>query len=254
MVPKHERHKWFRSMNSSQALAQSVFGNLAVYGYLDILADLRDQDGCGVFEGAYLEAETFQMEYKVDYLGESRATSIDCYFGGAYRVAIECKFTEAEVGTCSRPRLTHADSNYQKDHCNGTYTRQRQRVERCPLTEARVRYWQYVPKLFNWNGDENIIPCPLDANYQLVRNVIAIGTQLDNGHPASEGHAVLIYDERNPAFKEGGKGLHAFETTRQALKVPNMLRKCSWQQILAAMRTKSDLAWLTDELQAKYGL
>lgn len=64
----------------------------------------------------------------------------------------------------------------------------------------------------------------------------------------------MVYDERNPAFQEGGKGLISFEFTRQALLEPKMLRKCSWQQILGTMRTKGDLAWLTEELDAKYGL
>ena len=254
MVPNHERHKWFRSMNSSQALAQSVFGNLALYGYLDILSKLQDQDGCGLFDGAYLHAENFAMEYKVDYLGEPRHTSIDCYFGGDYRIAIECKFTEAEVGTCSRPRLTRTDSNYEKDHCDGTYTRQKMRAERCSLTEIGVLYWRYVPKLFHWNGERDIVPCPLYANYQLVRNIVAICARPGETQPSSDGHAVLVYDERNPAFQEGGKGHGTFETTRHALIEPKMLRKCSWQQIMGALRTKRELAWLTDELKAKYDL
>ena len=37
LVPEGERHKWFRSMNSSQALAQSVLGNLAIYDSLHYL-------------------------------------------------------------------------------------------------------------------------------------------------------------------------------------------------------------------------
>ena len=31
MLPRNDRHRWFRSMKSSQALAQSVFGNLILY-------------------------------------------------------------------------------------------------------------------------------------------------------------------------------------------------------------------------------
>ena len=53
------------------------------------------------------------MEYKIDYLGEPRRTSLDSYISGDYRIAIECKFTEAEVGSCSRPRLKPTDSNYE---------------------------------------------------------------------------------------------------------------------------------------------
>ena len=32
LLPESDRHNWFRSMNSSQALAQSVLGNLAIHG------------------------------------------------------------------------------------------------------------------------------------------------------------------------------------------------------------------------------
>ena len=37
MVTEGKGHRWFRSMKSSQALAQSVFGNLLEAGHLDLL-------------------------------------------------------------------------------------------------------------------------------------------------------------------------------------------------------------------------
>ncbi|MBI4758552.1 MAG: hypothetical protein HY783_06080, partial [Chloroflexi bacterium] len=116
LVPEGERHKWFRSMNSSQALAQSVFGNLAVYGFLSSLTELLDDDEMALLGKAQVLPDNFGMEFKVDYLGEPRPTSLDGYIEGDYRVAIECKFTESEVGTCSRPQLTPADSNYDSEH------------------------------------------------------------------------------------------------------------------------------------------
>jgi len=168
LVPDFERHKWFRSMNSSQTLAQSILGNLAVYGLLSSLNELRDDNGLALFGKTPVLADDFAMEFKIDYLGEPRRTSLDGYIGGDYRVAIECKFTEAEVGTCSRPRLTPADSNYASEYCNRTYVKQRARKERCSLTEVGVLYWRYIPQLFHWNSDQELIPCPLATNYQLV--------------------------------------------------------------------------------------
>jgi hypothetical protein len=97
-IPPYERHKWFRSMNSSQALAQSVFGNLSLYDCLETLSDLQDDEGGFLFNAAQLNSENFCMEFKVSYLGEPKPTSLDVYFFGEYRVAIECKFTENEVG------------------------------------------------------------------------------------------------------------------------------------------------------------
>ena len=43
-IPEGRRHKWFRSMKSSQALAQSVFGNLKAHRRLDCLLDVRADD------------------------------------------------------------------------------------------------------------------------------------------------------------------------------------------------------------------
>jgi len=62
------------------------------------------------------------------------------------------------------------------------------------------------------------------------------------------------YDERNPAFQKGGDGCVAFVETRQALKVPSMLRGCSWQRIIRHLRSQRILPWLTDQLELKYGL
>jgi len=257
LLPVSDRHKWFRSMNSSQALAQSVLGNLAIYGFLNILAELRDDDnGMPLLGKAEVLSDNFKMEFKIDYLGEHplHCTSLDGYLGGDYRVAIECKFTESEVGTCSKPQLTSADSKYESDHCNGSYTRQRARKERCTLWEKGALCWKYIPQLFHWKNDVDLIPCPLNKNYQLVRNILAVGVNPDEQVSSANGHVVLIYDKRNPAFQEDGKGLVAFEETRRFLQEPTMLRKCSWQLIVQHMRNKGILNWLTEELKLKYGM
>jgi hypothetical protein len=253
LVPDPERHKWFRSMNSSQALAQTIFGNLAVYGLLDSLADILDDDGAFLFGKAQLSSDNFAMEHKVGHLHEPRPTSLDAYIGGDYQVAIECKFTEPGVGTCSRPRLTPDDPNYELEYCDGTYSVQRARKERCSLAEAGVLYWDYIPGLFHWDKDDDVKPCPLDSKYQLVRNILAVGVKNGETSPAN-GHAVLIYDERNPAFQARGSGLIAFAETRKALQEPTMLRKCSLQRVVLHLRDRGDLPWLTGQLALKYGL
>lgn len=254
LVPEGERHKWFRSMNSSQALAQSVLGNLATYGLLQHLAELDADEGNALLGNAQPSTGNFAMEFKIDYLREPRSTSLDAYVSGEYRVAIECKFTESEVGSCSRPRLTPAHSNYESEYCDGTYTRQRARMERCSLTEVGVSYWGYVPHLFQWSNDVDLSRCPLNKNYQLVRNILAIGVKSDGTVSMDDGHAVLVYDDRNPAFQAGGSALAAYSETRRALREPTMLRKCSWQRIIQHIRHGSFLSWLTDELALKYGL
>ena len=254
LVPGGEKHKWFRSMNSSQALTQSVLGNLAIHDFLHCFSELKCDEGIDLFGEAQVSSDNFAMEHKIDYLGEPRRTSLDGYLSGNYQIAIECKFTEAEVGTCSRPRLTAADSNYESDHCNGTYSIQRERKERCPLTESGVLYWRYVPHLFEWKNDIDISPCPLNKNYQLVRNILAAGVKPDGNVSLGNGHVVLIYDERNPSFQKNGDGLIAYTETREALREPMMLRKCSWQLIVQYLRDNNILSWLTENLALKYGL
>ncbi len=254
LVPAGERHKWFRSMNSSQALALSVFGNLAINDSLYYLSAIKDDEGQDLFGKVPISPNNFIMEYKVNYLGEPRPTSLDAYIAGDYRIAIECKFTEAEVGTCSRPRLRPLAPNYESEHCNGTYSVQSGRKERCSLTEVGILYWRYVPSLFKWGSHSDLAVCPLNKNYQLVRNILAAGVKPDGTASIHNGHVVLIYDERNPAFQKGGDGLVAFIETQTALQEPAMLRKCSWQRIVQYLREKSVLPWLIEHLALKYGL
>lgn len=254
LMPDGERQKWFRSMNSSQALAQSVLGNLAIYGFLSCLSELKDDEGMGLFGKAEISSDNFKMEHKIDYLGEPRQISLDGYFSGDYRIAIECKFTESEVGTCSRPRLKRTASNFESEYCNGTHSVQRARSKRCSLTQIGVLYWEYVPQLFKWKSDSDLNPCPLNKNYQLVRNILAAGVKPNGSVSPNNGHVVLIYDARNPAFQEGGDGLIAYAETRNALCEPTMLRKCNWQIIVGHMRNNNILPWLTENLAPKYGI
>jgi hypothetical protein len=92
-------------MSSSQALALSFFGNLVVYGQLDWLSDLKDDDYKALFGTADLSAYSFSMEHEIAILNEPRPTILDVFISGRRRVAIECKLFETEVGCCSRTRL-----------------------------------------------------------------------------------------------------------------------------------------------------
>lgn len=254
VVPVKERHRWFRSMNSSQALAQSVLGNLKVNGFLHILTGLTDDDyGHPLFGTAALTSTGFALEHGVTYLGEPTSTSLDAFVSGEYQVAIECKFTESDVGRCSRPRPPKKSASYGSGRCDGKYTAKHGKRERCPLTEKKILYWTYIPHLFSWDAHIDHVPCPLNRNYQLVRNVLAACVLPCGGVDANKGHAILLYDGRNPAFMPGGSGHRAFEETRKALINPALLRRCSWQRLITHVRDAGVLPWLTDQLHEKYG-
>ena len=251
-VPTSERHRHFASMRSSQALAQSVFGSLAALGKAGVLAGLTTDDELPTVRSGV----TVQMEYLVEHLGEPRSTSVDVWLdGGEQRAAVECKFTEREFGRCSRPTLRPGkDANYARDHCDGSYTRQRGRRTHCSLTEIGVRYWEYLPELFDWSADRNMDPCPLQGTYQLARNVLAACVQPDGTVDAHRGHALVIYDDRNPAFLPGGEAAQQWEAATGALVRRSRLRRCSWQRLVAQLATDPDLAWLVNGLAAKYGI
>jgi len=253
LIKQGEHHKWFRSMNSSQALAVSVLGNLFVHGNLSILSQLKDDDGLPLFGANNISFDKFSMEHKINYLGEPRRTSVDAFIPGDCQIAIECKFTEFEVGSCSRPRLTRKDSNYEQQYCDGAYRRQMGRKEKCALTEIGVKYWEYIPNFFHWDKDEDADKCPLRYNYQLVRNILAAGIREDRSISPTNGQVIMIYDRRNPACQTGGKIFKSYHEIKEALIYPRMLRKITWRNIIGFMREENILPWLTDELKQKYG-
>jgi hypothetical protein len=244
-LPKASRHRWFRSMTSTQALAQSIFGNLKAYDSVHFLKGLMDDQGLPLFDRAVLSAENVSMEHPVTTLNEPVPASIDIFLSGPYQVAIECALTEEDVGNCSA--VTRA-------FCNGNYAVQMGRRERCYLTDKGLRYWECIPKVFSWGSNANHSPCPLHNTFQLVRRIFAASAGPDGKLSSKQGHAILIYDERNPAFRKGGKGFEAYESIRAALRYPTLLRKCSWQRLIKHMRSRSVLSWLTVELEKKYGL
>jgi len=251
-LPTLGRHRHFASMRSSQALTQSVFGSLAALGKAGALADLTADDGLSTVRSGV----TVRMEYLVEHLGEPRSTSVDVWLDdGERRVAVECKFTEREFGRCSRPTLRPGrNANYERDHCDGSYTRQRGRRTRCSLTEIGVRYWQYLPRLFDWSADRDMTPCPLDGTYQLARNVLAACVHPDGTVNADGGHALVIYDDRNPAFLPGGEAARQWAAAAGAPVRRPLLRRCSWQRLVAHLASDPDLAWLVNGLATKYGI
>jgi hypothetical protein len=134
MVPLTERHRWFASMSSSQALAQSVFASLATLGRLDALENLASRDGYPAF---FETADLYQLklEHQVATLGEPRPTSVDVFFSGPQKAAVEVKFTEAEFG-----RLRPEEAGFAQDHCDGSFSVQRDRQSRCSLSERGILY------------------------------------------------------------------------------------------------------------------
>jgi hypothetical protein len=97
-VPPKKRHRWFRSMKSSQALALSVFGNLKVSNRTRCLSEVRaDDDDIPAFSHEPIEPSTLQLEHDVDSLNEVRRTNVDVLVSGPAFICVECKLSEQEV-------------------------------------------------------------------------------------------------------------------------------------------------------------
>jgi hypothetical protein len=68
------------------------------------------------------------------------------------------------------------------------------------------------------------------------------------------GHALIIYDARNPSMLSGGEGDSQWREASDALRVPGLLRRLSWQAFISQWPKDPVLGWLKQELFAKYGL
>jgi hypothetical protein len=205
-------------------------------------------EGCHPFQGISPDGSSLTLERSVTALREPRPTSIDISVQGPLNVVIECKLAEPDVGHCSRPKLSEDKPN----HCDGSYRCQHGRKERCALAVLGIKYWKFVPRLFKWRADQDQAICPLRSTYQLVRNALAASIGEDG--EVVPGFAVLLFDERNPAFHKDGRGGRAFAAVKDALREPDHLQRLSWQTVMQALRKVPRLQWLKSELTEKYGL
>ena len=253
-IREGQRHRWFRSLKSSQALTQSVFGAIQAFDCLGLLQDVPAECGRPAF---YEDADgwTLDLEHSLRGLGEPRPTSVDVLASGpGVRVAVECKLTEGEFGTCSRPRLRRGDETWPEQYCNGSYTVQHRRRSRCALTEIGIRYWDHLPRLFDWPDDRDHEPCPFGETYQLARNALAATLTPDGQLGPGQGHVLVVYDARNPSFRGEAKAEQQWKAVVASCRVPGLVRRVSWQRLMAAIADTQELAYLVDGVAEKYGL
>ena len=251
-IPRCKHHTWFRSMRSSQALTQSVFAAIRAFNRFDLLEDVVAE--CG--QPAFFDDQqdwVMSFEHEVSELNEPHPTNVDVLLSRpGQRVAIECKFLEDEFGTCS-----HTDKGRYEDpseYCDGTYRIQGGRHRRCALTEAGIKYWEFLPQLFNWSADRDHEPCPFGATYQLARNALAATVRSDGDVRPTKGHVLVMYDARNPAFHAGGKAHRQWQMVVGASLRQGLFRLLSWQSLLAALVNAPELVYLIKGLGEKYGI
>jgi hypothetical protein len=94
--------------------------------------------------------------------------------------------------------------------------------------------------------------CPLRADYQLVRNLLATCISAE-GEVLPDARVVLLYDERNPAFRPRGDGWNSYVRVREMLRLPRMLQRTTWQRVTELLHGDAETLWLAAALDAKYG-
>ena len=87
-----------------------------------------------------------------------------------------------------------------------------------------------------------------------MRNVLAVCVDEAGALDLKRGHTLVIYDARNPSMVSGGKGDRQWRAASEALRVPGLLRRLSWQAFISQWPNDPVLEWLKQELAAKYGL
>src|SRR3546814_20851368 len=84
----------------------------------------------------------------------------------------------------------------------------------------------------------------------LFRSVVTPDGRMD----PTRGHALILYDARNPAFQVGGQADLQWEAAIAACIVPGVMRRLNWQRLLSFIAAMPDLVWLVDALRGKYAL
>ncbi|ACP21984.1 hypothetical protein NGR_b05250 (plasmid) [Sinorhizobium fredii NGR234] len=163
-VQAHKAH-------SSQAIAIDVFGTLKMSTDRDRILDAIARQ-VGVPPGG---PWSINLEWTDGdrLLRELRPTQVDALaVGSKAALIIECKFTETG-GKCNQT----AASRTGKPQCNGSYSDQINPGNgvrsRCTLTGKGIRYWDYIPKLFDLDPTAEYAPCPFAGDaYQWMRNAV----------------------------------------------------------------------------------
>ena len=121
------------------------------------------------------------------------------------------------------------------------------------MTEIGVRYWTFLPELFDWNADQDLVPCPFSRVYQLARNALA-ATVTDARFDPDAGNALVVYDARNPEFAPGGAARNQYDAIVSACWILGLVRRVSWQRITSALTAAPEPIYLVDGLNDKYSI
>lgn len=170
--------------HSSQALAIDVFGTIKTSARRDQVLD-RIAAELGLPTGG---AWTLTLEWHdpLNHLHEKQPTWVDAVAQSPHcLIFFECKFTETDGGACSQTRRLRPgrhngpvpDSVTRgQAQCNGSYMWRvnpvNRREARCALTAKGIRYWEAIPRVFDYDANDSYFECPFRGSwFQWMRNL-----------------------------------------------------------------------------------
>ena len=207
-------------IQSSQAVVIDVFGLLKQSPNKNLLINtLFNKSG---------EDWNIEFEY-IDkkLLNEKKSTQIDIILSSSESIIlIESKFTEDDSGECSQ----------HPKQCNGNYEEQtnpkNNQQNKCALTAKNIKYWEYIPKIYKLNSNENYCPCPFKKNqYQIMRN-LCFGIALSEKKNIDVDNYFIYYEhEVCPIYRKIIEENY-FETQAKYLLDKKSIKTLSYNQIL----------------------
>ncbi len=220
-IPTGSLHRFCRSGRSSQMLGLSLLCSALeqdrslwwFWTALELPKRLAGlQNPVVKFEHALAPADLGEMP---------RTTKLDLSLATDEAfVAIETKWSEAGLGSCSCAREGEGDP--------------RVGFECAPRVYARTAYWNVANQVFSLASSRlSFLPCDLSPAYQAVRNVAA-AIKLAGSRVAV---FVLLFDQNNPYFRPTGRwpGWPAFlnRTLRKHSAASFLFRAISWQSLIS---------------------
>lgn len=157
--------------HSSQALAIDVFGTLKVHEHRDSILN-RIAAELGLPTGGPWTV-TLEWHDPDNLLHEKQPTWVDAVAQSPQAIIFfECKFTESDGGSCSQTHLSRSGKTKGQRQCNGSYMWQDEQESRCILTSKGIRYWDYIPKVFDYDANDSYFQCPFRGSwFQWMRNL-----------------------------------------------------------------------------------
>jgi hypothetical protein len=218
----HQYHKVVDTdkINSSQAVVIDVFGLLKLASYRDILINtIFSKNG---------NNWNIDFEYtNSQLLNEKPSTQIDIIISNNDNIILlESKFMESDGGACSQPN----------EQCNGNYEEQinlKNNIKsRCSLTTKKIKYWDYIPELYNYDKNENYYPCPFKSGqYQFMRNLCFGKALATTQKKKVENYFIYYESDICPIYKKIINNDY-LEKLKENLKDRNILKTLSYNELI----------------------